>query len=44
MKTPAQTATDKTFAWGRIGVGSFDDTGNWDDIRLYGRRVEPAKK
>src|SRR5262245_13792838 len=28
MKTPVMTAKDKTFAWGRIGVGSFDDTGN----------------
>lgn len=44
MKTPVQTATDKTFAWGRIGIGSFDDTGNWDDIKLCGRRVEPEKK
>ena len=44
MKTPVQTATDKTFAWGRIGIGSFDDTGNWDDIKLYGKKVEPAKK
>jgi hypothetical protein len=36
MKTPVMTATDKTFAWGRVGIGSFDDTGNWDDVRLYG--------
>jgi hypothetical protein len=40
MKTPVMTAKDKTFTWGRIGVGSFDDTGNWDDIKLYGVRVE----
>jgi hypothetical protein len=36
MKTPVMTAVDKTFTWGRIGIGSFDDTGNWDDIKLYG--------
>ncbi len=36
LKTPVMTAVDKTFSWGRIGVGSFDDTGNWDDIKLYG--------
>jgi hypothetical protein len=41
MKTPIMTAVDKTFVWGRVGVGSFDDTGNFDDIRLYGERVEP---
>jgi hypothetical protein len=29
-------ATDKTFVWGQIGVGSFDDTGNFDDVRLWG--------
>jgi hypothetical protein len=36
MKTPAMTATDKTFAWGQIGVGTFDDTSLWDDVKLYG--------
>lgn len=36
MKTPIMTATDKTFRWGRVGVGSFDDTGDWDDFRLRG--------
>jgi len=35
-ETPAMTASDKTFAWGRVGLGSFDDTGNWDDVRLRG--------
>lgn len=36
MKTPAMTASDKTFASGRIGIGSFDDTTDWDDIQLEG--------
>jgi hypothetical protein len=36
MKTPIMTAQDKTFAWGRVGIGSFDDTGNWDDIKVHG--------
>lgn len=36
MKTPVMTATDKTFKHGRIGIGSFDDTTDWDDIRLFG--------
>jgi hypothetical protein len=36
MKTPIMTAEDKTFAWGRVGLGSFDDTGNWDDVKLHG--------
>ncbi|MHC4337363.1 MAG: 3-keto-disaccharide hydrolase [Planctomycetota bacterium] len=34
---PIMTAVDKRFARGRIGVGSFDDTGRFDDIRLWGR-------
>ncbi len=34
MKTPVMTATDKTFAWGRVGLGTFDDTGDWDDVKL----------
>jgi hypothetical protein len=38
MKTPVMTATDKTFASGRIGIGTFDDTGDWDDVKLYGTK------
>ena len=36
MKTPIMTATDTTFAWGQIGVGTFDDTGMWDDVKISG--------
>ncbi len=42
MKTPAMTAKDKTFGWGRIGVGSFDDTADFDDLKLHGIAIEPA--
>jgi hypothetical protein len=38
MKTPAMTAHDRTFSHGRLGVGSFDDTGMFDEIRIWGRR------
>ncbi len=41
MTTPAMTAHDTTLQWGRIGVGSFDDTGNVDRIVLWGRRTTP---
>jgi hypothetical protein len=44
MKTPVMTATDKTFAWGQIGIGTFDDTSQWDDVNLYGERVAPKKE
>ena len=35
MTTPIMAAVDKRLAWGKIGVGSFDDTGRFDDLRLY---------
>jgi hypothetical protein len=31
------TATDTTFGKGRIGIGSFDDMNEFDDVRLYGK-------
>lgn len=41
MSSPVLTAVDKTFRWGRVGVGTFDDHGNFDEIRLHGNQVEP---
>ncbi len=38
MQVPVMTATDKTFGAGRIGVGSFDDTGNFDEIKVFGAK------
>ncbi|MCA9147710.1 MAG: hypothetical protein KDA92_00355 [Planctomycetales bacterium] len=35
MERPIMTATDKTHAWGYLGVGSFDDTGRVTNIRVY---------
>ncbi len=44
MQEPVMTATDSTFAWGQIGIGAFDDLGNFDDITLAGRRIDsPAR-
>lgn len=40
MDEPVMLAEDKHFAWGRIGLGSFDDTSQWDDIELRGKIVE----
>jgi len=34
---PNMTAVNHNFKWGKVGVGSFDDTGQFDDIRLWGR-------
>ena len=44
MAKPVQTATNKTFTWGQVGVGSFDDLGNFDNIVLRGTKVTPEKK
>ena len=35
MKAPIMEATDTHFDFGRIGFGSFDDTGCFDNIRIY---------
>jgi hypothetical protein len=43
MKKPVMTATDKTFTQGQVGVGSFDDTGDWTDIKVYGTRIEKPR-
>ena len=43
MQKPVMIASDKTFAYGRIGVGTFDDTADWDDIAIRGTKVEPKK-
>ncbi|WP_298867662.1 hypothetical protein [uncultured Gimesia sp.] len=40
MQEPVMTASDKTFLSGRVGIGSFDDTGNFDEILLFGKKVE----
>ena len=43
MAKPVMTAVDKTFSWGQVGLGSFDDTGNFDEVYLFGDAVKPGK-
>jgi thiamine phosphate synthase YjbQ (UPF0047 family) len=38
MTKPVMTAEDKTFPSGGIGIGSFDDTGNFDDVCIWGKK------
>jgi hypothetical protein len=33
---PIMTAVDHRFRWGTVGVGSFDDTGQFDNVKLWG--------
>lgn len=41
MDKPFMTAHDVTFTTGRVGLGTFDDNGNWDDFKLYGALAKP---
>jgi hypothetical protein len=39
MNQPIMVAEDKHFRMGRVGFGSFDDTGRVDDVRIWGWRA-----
>lgn len=41
LKKPVMKARDETFPVGRVGVGSFDDLGLFDELELHG--VERSK-
>lgn len=41
MEEPVMRAVDKTFGSGLVGLGTFDDTGRFDELRIYGERVAP---
>ena len=43
MENPAKVAKDKTYQWGMIGLGSFDDLGAWDDVRISGELITDKK-
>ena len=40
MSQPVMTANNKNFTWGKIGVGSFDDTGDWADVKIFGVKAQ----
>lgn len=42
MTKPVMKTTDRTFLQGGIGFGSFDDTGNIDDVRLWGKAADES--
>ncbi|HEX3725075.1 MAG TPA: hypothetical protein VHV08_02485 [Pirellulales bacterium] len=45
MQQPVMEARDTTFTWGRLGLGSFDDIGDWDNVKVHGRLAKaPAAK
>jgi len=44
MDNPIMRATDRTFGWGMVGVGSFDDSGRYRNIRITGQERATAKR
>lgn len=42
MTKPLMTARDTTFQWGQVGLGTFDDHGNFDEVVLRGERYGAA--
>ena len=40
LKKPIMVARDTNFVWGQVGLGSFDDTADWDNVKLRGRKVD----
>jgi hypothetical protein len=40
MEKPVMTARDKAFTWGRVGIGTFDDTSEWDHVKVSGIKAE----
>lgn len=44
MEKPVMEAKDTTFVWGQVGVGSFDDTGKFDDIQVKGVKASRPEK
>jgi hypothetical protein len=42
--TPILSATDQTLRWGRVGVGSFDETGEFRNLEVVGTRQLPTPK
>ena len=43
METPTHVAHDKSFTWGQVGLGTFDDKGVWDDFQLKGTLVSSPR-
>jgi hypothetical protein len=44
MKRPVMEAVDDTFTWGQIGIGAFDDLGNFDNLTLRGKPVKASTR
>lgn len=41
MEKPIMSAHGQTFQRGQIGIGTFDDTADFAEVKLWGRKTEP---
>lgn len=41
MEKPVMRGVNKEFKWGQVGVGSFDDLGDFDNVHIYGVKELP---
>ena len=39
MENPVMKTVDKTFTYGQLGFGSFDDVGRFDNVKVWGKRA-----
>ena len=41
-RNPSLEAVDMSLRWGRVGIGSFDETGDFRNIRITGETRDPT--
>jgi hypothetical protein len=41
-RNPSLEAADLSLRWGRVGLGSFDETGDFRNVRVSGETREPG--
>jgi hypothetical protein len=43
QRNPSLEAVDLSLRWGRVGLGSFDETGDFRNVKITGETREPGK-
>jgi len=41
-RNPSLEAADLSLRWGRVGLGSFNETGDFRNVKITGETREPA--
>jgi hypothetical protein len=42
-RNPSLETVDLSLRWGRVGLGSFDETGNFRNVKITGEMREPGE-